>query len=165
MKKLDKFNELVDNLNPDLPLTEEETESLFMLAMVVNPKVHEIVYSDDPELKEMTGLLILVKRLEILSTVKLTIGAALFISQQIVNPGQAVLYAYYIHRKTPINKVIDLEYAVDVLFPNGMISEKQHREIWDAQKLSTPEEQEEAKLLQQYGVHDNLLDYKLTWEK
>ena len=131
---------MVDNLNPDLPLTEEESEMVMGLLLSDHSKLKEIVSSDDPEFKTMQGLQIMVKRLEMLSTVKLTVGAALFASFRIINPGQAVLYAYYIHRKCDPNKIIDIDYIIEELFPLGIISDKQHKELWDAQKLSKPEE-------------------------
>lgn len=165
MKKLEEFKEKIDNLNPDLPLDNDNSGVVAGLIVSDHPKLKEIVSSNDPDLKGMEGLQIMVRRLELLSTVKLTVGAAVFVSLSITNPGQAVLYAYYIHRKCDPNQIVDLEYIINNLFPDGMISEQQNREIWGAQKISTDEEQEEAKPLQQYGVHDNLLDYKLTWEK
>lgn len=165
MKLLDDFKQKIDELKPDLPLTEEGSRIVMGLLLSDHSKLKEIAFSNDSDFQSMQGLQIMIRRLETLSTVKLTVGAAVFISLAISNPGQAVLYAYYIHRKCDPDQIIGIDYVAEKLFPWGMISDKQHEELWDAQKLWTEEEQKEAKKLQQYGVHDNLLDYVGTWKE
>jgi hypothetical protein len=165
MKLLEDFNKLVDALNPEKPLDEEGMKIFIKLMISEDEKLKEVITSDNDEIVNATGIRIFLSRLGTLTTLKITRGAALAIGVNIENPGMAVLYAYYLNRKCDPNSTVTLDDVGKVLFPWGMISDDQHKELWEAQKIITSEEEEEAKALQQYGVHDNLLDYKLTWVK
>jgi len=165
MKLLEDFNSKVDELRPNKPLDEDVFKFFIAMGMSKDEKVKEEVTRDDPEFEGAQGIQIFLSRLELLTTLKITRGAAIAIGSNIDTPGMAVLYAYYLNRKCEPNSTITIDDVANTLFPWGMISDDQHRELWEAQKIITTEEEEEAKALQQYGVHDNLLDYKLTWVK
>lgn len=165
MKLLEDFNSKVDALRPDKPLDEDVFKFFIGVGMSKDERIKEEVTRDDPEFVGAQGIQIFLSRLEALTTLKITRGAAIAIGVNIENPGMAVMYAYYLNRKCEEGSTITIDDVANELFPWGVISENQHRELWEAQKIITSEEEEEAKALQQYGVHDNLLDYELTWVK
>jgi len=127
-------------------------------------KFEQKVTSEFPDFQGLTGFQIFLKRLELLTKLEITLGATIFIGMHIENPGQAVMYAYYIHRKYKGGSLLTLNELTSKIFPWGMLSPKQFEEMWDAQKLMGEEEYEEAVSLKCYGVKDNLLDYELTWK-
>ena len=88
-------------------------------------------------------------------------GVLAMIMQRINSVGDVVMYAYYIHRKLDPNTVVDLNVFSTQLFPYGMFSTEQLRQIWDSQKV-TSKEMEGFTCI---GAYDNLLDYKEMWEK
>ena len=165
MKKLEDFKEKIDNLIPDKELNNEDMAITYGIMASKDSKFNDIVVSTDQEIQELTGFLIFLKKLEAFTSLKITRGALYSIGIHFDSPGKAIIYAYYLHRKCKPNTTITLDMLTNDLFSNGMISEKQHNELWDAQKLNSEEEFEEAKLLVRCGPHDNLLDYLHTWDK
>lgn len=167
MKKLEEFKERVDALRPDQQLSEENTMMLMQLMISKDPKLDEVMTPDNEMLQhgEMVIPKIFISRLESLSTVKITAGAAIAIFINLTSAGSAVMYAYYLHRKCEPDSVVTIDTISKNLFPWGVISEKQMEELWDAQKLWTKEEEEEAEPLQCYMVPDNLIDYVGAWKE
>lgn len=165
MKKLDDLKSLFDNLKPNKLLDEDQMTGLTGMVLSKRPLFSEVATSDNPEFKpeEFIMLKILLKRLEVKSTVKITFGVAILLASEMMNPGQAVTYAYYIHRKMKPNSVVDLMTFSTQLFPYGFISDEQHKEIYEAQVLNI-KEKEEAAPLGCHMAHDKLLDYNGTWE-
>lgn len=164
MKLVNQFNAIVDKLKPNEPLTRDGIEMLMLLTIKSNPQLKAIAFEDDPMFAEMLGVRILLSRIERLTSLKLTIGAAFLLGSHLATPGEAVIYAYYLNRKAEPHSVVDIDTVAKDLFPWGMISDDQNKEIWDAQKLDS-DKQEMAKELICYAAHDNLLDYEGTWER
>ena len=164
MKKLLAFKQKVDSLLPDKELNEEEAKIIASILLSNDSKFDVEITSKDPDIANVSGFQIFLKRLEGLTDLKITRGALICIGIHFENPGQAVMYAYYLNRKCEPNTTVTVDTITKKLFPWGMISNKQHEELWDAQKL-VGDEIEQAEVLERYGAYDNLLDYKLTWEK
>ena len=159
--KLKKFNEIVDNINPDQPLDKEAMGIIMSIMMDKTDKSNEIITSEHVILKEAAQLKVFILRLEILTSLKLTLGALIMIGLYIETFGDAVMYAYYLHRKCT-DEILTVENLSMNIFRWGMLTKPQLREMWDAQKTTN----EETKGVQQIGYgYDNLLDYALTWEK
>jgi hypothetical protein len=167
MKQLEDFQKMVDDLRPEQPLTEENTMMFMQLMMSKDPKLEELLTTDNEMMQhnEMQVPNIFLSRLQSLSTLKITTGAAIAIFINLSSAGSAVMYAYYLHRKCAPDSTVTLDTITKDLFPWGVISEKQMEELWDAQKLWSAEEEEEAAPLQCYMVKDNLLDYVGTWKE
>lgn len=168
MKKLDDFKKLVDKTNPDKPM-DEETMGIFLsmiMAEKTDPKFMEVMTLEDESLKSdaMWVPKIFVSRLNELSTVRLTRAAAISIIVNLTSAGSAVMFAYYIHRKCAPDSLVTME-TLGEIFPMGFFSEKQLEQLWEAQKLMSPESQEKAVHLGCYMVKDNLLDYVGTWKE
>ena len=167
MKQLEEFQKKVDELRPDMPLTEENTMMIMQMMLSKNPEMDEHMTSEDEMLQhdQMVIPKIFMSRLESLSTLKITKSAAIFIFVNLSSAGSAVLYAYYLHRKCEPNSVVTINTLCEHLFPWGVMSEAQMEVLWEAQKLYGEEAQEEAESLQCYMVPYNLLDYIVTWKK
>jgi hypothetical protein len=90
------------------------------------------------------------------------LGAVLFIGLHLKNFGDAVMYAYYLHRKCEPDSLVNVDLLSMEIFPMGMLSEDQKSYIWENQKTSRKE-------MRGYEMvmlgEDNLLDYAVTWER
>lgn len=166
----EKLAEIFSKNLPRDPLTEEE--SMLLIGMFMSGKdelnipISEIDKNSDfyKEIKpvlEAFEIKVFLKRLEVLSTVKMTMGVLAMIMQRIHSVADVVMYAYHIHTKLQPNTLVDLNVFSRTLFPLGMFSAQQLREIWDAQKVS----KEDVVGLTGIGAYDNLIDYKEMWEK
>jgi len=166
-EKINKLNELIENIRPNTPMTEENTKIMLSIMMDKTGKSEEIITEDNPEIKDIGGMRIFIDRLNKMANLKITMGAAIFIGLHIDNPGNAVIYAYYIHRKFNGGTTVTFKDLTSLeFFGWGMLSDQQMNDIWDAQKINSKKEEEKArKELGLVGVHDNLLDYIKTWEK
>ena len=162
MEKLKKFNTLIDSTNPDLPLNKEAMGILMGMLLETTDKFNEIITLEHEILKSAPQLNVFVMRVEGLTSLKLTLGALLMIGLHIETFGDAVMYAYYLHRKCKANETLTVENLSMKIFPWGMLTKKQRRELWDAQKTDSDEMKDQKMVA--YGF-DNLLDYEITWEK
>ena len=162
MEKLKKFNELVDKTNPDQPLEKDAMGILLSVLMEKTDKFKEIVSKEHEILKLAPQLKVFVMRVEALTSLKLTLGALLMIALHIETFGDAVMYAYFLHRKCKPDETLTADNLSLNIFPWGMLSKKQRREMWDAQKINSDKMKGEKMIA--YGF-DNLLDYEITWEK
>jgi len=161
MKKLDEFNKIVDSISPNQPLTGEGMEILMNILLDKTDKFNEIISSKHELAQSAPQLNIFVVRIEVLTSLKLTLGALIMIAHNIESFGNAVMYAYYLHRKC-IPNILTVEYLSEHIFPMGMISKEQHKKMWKAQKINNDEMIGQKKVGLAY---DNLLDYIITWEK
>ena len=162
MSLIEEFKAKIDSVNPNKPLVPEESEYLIRLMMTDNPEMDVHVTSDDEEFKAdmFWCLRVFLKRLEVLTTIKVTKKAAIMLAVVMDRPGIAVLYAYYIHRKLGKDAVLDLDAFSRRLFPMGLFSEEQNKEIWDFQKISKEQKQK----LGLTGGTDNLIDAEIMWD-
>jgi hypothetical protein len=105
---------------------------------------------------------IFLKRLEHIAKLRISFGAFIMIAFHLNNPGDAVMYAYYLFHKLPKNSFVGVDEIANVLFPWGFFSEEQLHKMWDEQKVRDDDDLNSCTC---YGVHDNLLDYVEFWEK
>ena len=155
---------------PNSPLSEEESMLLIGILMSgkdeLNIPIDEIDKDSEfyeqikPQLNEFE-VQVFLKRLEVLTSLKMTMGALAMFAQRFNTVADVVMYAFYLHLKLEPNSVVDLEVYTTKLFPFGMFSAEQMREIWESQKVI----KEDMKGFSCYGAPDNLLDYKEIWEK
>jgi hypothetical protein len=164
MERLKKFNKVVDNITPNQALSKEVMGYLASMLLSKDGTFDQVVTSDFPDFKEMKGIQALLKRIEHLTTLKMSLGATLLIGNYIKNFGEAVVYAFYLNRKCEPGTLVTVDVFSDI-FPWGMLSEKQIEDIWKAQKVHGEKNKKEVEKLKLYGVGDNLLDYAGTWEK
>lgn len=162
MKKLKKFNAIVDNINPDLPLDKEAMGIIMGIMINKTEKFNEIISTKHEMLIEAPQLKVFVMRIEFLTSLKLTFGALLMIGLHIETFGDAVLYAYYLHRKCNPDETLTVDNLSMNIFPWGMLTKEQKHEMWDIQKVTSDEMKGQQAI--GYGI-DNLLDYQITWEK
>ena len=157
-------------VKPSSPLSEEE--SMLLIGMFMSGKdeldipINEIdrgseFYKEIKPFVEAFEIQVFLKRLESLTSLKMTMGALAMLSQRFNNLGDVVMYTYYLHKNLEPNTVVDLNVFSTKLFPFGMLGTDQLRQIWDAQKVK----KEDVEGLTCFGAHDNLLDYKEMWEK
>lgn len=155
---------------PNNPLSEEE--SMLLIGMFMSGKdeldipINEIdkkseFYTEIKPFIEAFEIQVFLKRLETLTSLKMTMGALAMLAQRFNTVADVVMYAFYLHKTLEPNTVVNLNVFSTKLFPFGMFSAEQMREIWDAQKVS----KEEMDGFTCYGAYDNLLDYKEMWEK
>lgn len=155
---------------PNSPLSQEE--SMLLIGMFMSGKdelnipINDIdkkseFYGEIKSFVEAFEIQVFLKRLETLTSLKMTMGALAMLAQRFNTAADVVMYAFYLHKTLQPNTIVDLDVFSTQLFPLGMFSAEQLREIWDAQKVS----KEEMEGFTCYGAHDNLLDYKEIWEK
>ncbi|MDX1286299.1 MAG: hypothetical protein R3182_14870 [Draconibacterium sp.] len=162
LPKIKKLEKIIEGIRPDCPLTDEQIEGQLMLLMSSTPHLTQIITPNSSLLEDDPGMEAFVRRLDALTSLKITLRATLFIGLHIKTFGDAVIYAYYLHRKCEPDSVITLEFLVENIFPMGVLSDDQKSYIWENQKTSREEMRGYEMVMM--GV-DNLLDYKVTWEK
>lgn len=158
-----------ENNSPHTELTEEETKVLLSIILSkeesLNIDINQLdkkseIYVHFKPLIDSFQAQVFLKRLEGLSTVKMSLGALIMLLQYMNSAGSCVMYAYYIHSKLAPNTLVDMDTFSIKLFPWGMFSREQLNSIWDAQKVKHDDGLEGCNCI---GAHDNLLDYEETW--
>lgn len=156
---------------PCTPMTEDETRFMFNILLSKDPEFSKEIGELDKEselYKHFEPLIkgfqmqIFLKRLEHLTSLRITFGAFLIIATHLENAGSAVMHAFYLHDKLPANTLVNTVEVATNLFPWGFFSEEQLEKIWDAQKVKVDDGLDECIC---YGAHDNLLDYVEFWKK
>ena len=118
------------------------------------------VYKHFKPLIDSFPIQVFLKRLEHMTTLKITLGALIALAEHISkSAGTAVMYVYYMHHKLPANTVVDITVISMNLFPFGFFSEEQLHEIWECQKLA-PDKRKGTCI----GAQDNLIDYLEVWK-
>jgi hypothetical protein len=102
---------------------------------------------------------VFLKRIEALTTLKMSIGALVILMHHMESPGSAVMYAYHLRNKLPKETVVTAE-KLGVVFPWGFFSETQLKEIWDAQKVGVDDREGYTCI----GAPDNMIDYLEMWK-
>jgi hypothetical protein len=156
---------------PSEPMTEEETTFFFNIFMSKEPEFSNDINELDKEselYKHFKPLIngfqmqIFLKRLEHLTTLRITFGAFLLIALHLESAGSAVMHAFYLHHKLPLNTLVTTTHISMELFPWRFFSEEQLSRIWDAQKVRPDDGLDGCHC---YGAPDNLLDYVEIWNK
>ena len=164
-----KLIEIFKQHNPNTPMTEEETMVAMKLMMSGDKTFQTPIDELDTEsevYKHFKPLLddflpqVFLKRLEHLTSLRITLGALIMIAQHLQSPGNAVMYVFYLHTKLPENTVVTINEISMDLFPWGFFSQEQLQTIWDAQKVRS----DECKELTCIGAPDNMLDYVENWK-
>ena len=158
-----------ENNRPNTPLTEEETRVLMNILLSqdknLNINIDELdknskIYAHFNPLINSFQAQVFLKRLQGLSTIKMSLGALIMLVFYMETPGSSVMYAYYIHTKLAPNTLVNMNVFSTDLFPWGMFSKEQLKNIWDAQKVKHDDGLDGCNCI---GAHDNLLDYEETW--
>jgi len=161
-------NELIDVFNqhsPTTPMTEEETKIMFQILMSSEPEfnvdINKInknseIYKHFKPLIMAFQSQVLLKRLELLTSLKMTLGALIILLHHMQTAGNAVMLAFYMQYKLPKNTLVTLDILSKNLFPWGFFSDEQLHEIWTAQKVSGSDRKK--------SESDNGIDKVEWWE-
>lgn len=148
--------------SPNTPMSEDETMAYMNMLLSKEPIFDvdlNLADKEDPNYQHFKPLIdefvpqVFLKRLEVMTSLKMSLGALIILSFHIPTPGAAVMHCFYLHYKLPDYTLVTLDVISKQLFPFGMFSEKQLKEIWDKQKVSSKE----------YGGSDNMIDYEIVW--
>ena len=155
--------------NPQTEMSKDEMMFFMKAMMSTDPnfscdlneidKKIEMYEHFKPLLESFVGQVFL-KRIETMTTLKMSFGAFVILIHHMPSPGAAVMYCYHLHNKVPENTVVTLE-TIGEVFPWGFFSEQQLKEIWAAQKVST----EDSKGYTLVGSPDNMIDYLEMWKE
>jgi len=163
-----KLINIFDKHNPNTPMSEDETKAMLKIMMSKDPNlscdIEEIdmetdVYKHMKPLIEAFQAQVFLKRLEILTSLRMTLGALIILMHHMESAGSAVMYTFYLSTKLPKNTLVTVDKFAEV-FPWGFFSEKQLHEIWGAQKVG-PDDREGFTCI---GAQDNMIDYLETWK-
>ncbi len=128
--------ELIDIFNQYSPITEmDEDETLtFVNITLSQEKIFNVDLNeadkDNPIYKHFKPLLesfvpqVFLKRLEVMTSIKMTLGALIMLVLRMESPGAAVMYAFYLHYKLPENILVTMDVFSKQLFPWGMFSKE-----------------------------------------
>lgn len=165
------LDKLFDENSPNTEMTEVETR-IFMQIIMSNENDLKIDINDVnkesetyiklKELLEAFQIQVFLKRLELLTTLKMTLGGLMILSQYFENVAQVVMYTYYLKYKLPENTLVSADVIASELFPIGFFSTEQLNVIWDGQKVK--KDKHDVTKLTLIGAPDNLIDYKEVWE-
>lgn len=157
--------ELIDIFNqhtPNTEMSEDETTAFFKMNLSKD-KIFDVDLNnadkDNPIYQYFKELInsfisrVFLKRLEVMTTLKMSLGALIMLVYRMQSPGDAVMIAFYLSYKLPKNTLVTHTVLAEKLFPWGMFSDEQLKSIWDAQKVSSKE----------YGGTDNMIDYEIVW--
>lgn len=167
----ERLTSIFDNHRPDTQMDDDECKFVmnlmlsrdenFKMDMNDVDKESEIYKHFEPIVKGFQ-MQVFQKRVEHLGKMKISLGAFLMIAIHLNSPGDAVMYAYYLFHKLPKNTFVTIDEVSMKVFPWGFFSEKQLKDMWDAQKVRLDDGLDECHC---YGAPDNLLDYAEFWEK
>jgi len=165
----EKLVELFETRSPKTEMSQEEMMVMMNLMLTEEPEFKKPIEELDKEteiykhfkpLLESFQIQVFLKRLEHMTTLKITLGALITLVEHIGrSAGAAVMYAYYLHHKLPENTLVDVNEISMNLFPWGFFSEEQLHEIWEAQKVP-PNKRKGACI----GAPDNMIDYPEVWK-
>lgn len=158
----EKLIDIFNQHSPNTPMSEDETMAYMNMLLSKDP-IFDVDLNEadkeDPNYKHFKPLIdefvpqVFLKRLEVMTSLKMSLGALIILSFHIPSAGAAVMHTFYLHYKLPANTLVTLKVISEQLFPFGMFSDKQLKEIWDAQKVSSSE----------FGGTDNMIDYEIVW--
>lgn len=163
-----KLISIFNKHNPQTQMTKDETMFMMNAMLSEDPnyscdindmdKESELYTHFQPLLESFTAQVFL-KRIEAMTTLKMSIGALVVLMHHMESPGNAVMYAFRLHDKLPKNSIVTVDKLAEV-FPWGFYSETQLTEIWDAQKVAM----DDRKGYTCVGAQDNMIDYLEIWE-
>jgi hypothetical protein len=169
MNYIDRIDKAFENNVPKTPMTVKDSKILMSLLMSkdnnMNIDINELdknseIYQHFEPLINSFLAQIFLKRMEALTTLKMSLGALIMLLMYIDSPGNAVIYLYYLQGKLAPNTLVTLNIYSIKAFPWGVFNKNQLIKIWDAQKRKP--EDEVSKQIALAG--DNLLDYLETWK-
>lgn len=168
------MNRLVKLFEDNKPNTEMSAEEMRVMMGILLSKepafktpIDELdkdseIYESFRPLLEGFQLQVFSMKLKQLTTLRISLGAFIMLSQHFKSAGDAVMYAFYLCHKLPINTFVDASTVTSKLFPFGFFSNEQLNEMWDKQKVKFDDGLDECTCI---GAPDNLLDYVEFWEK
>jgi len=153
------FNEM----QPSTPMTEDETEFFINIYVSDDDNFKIDINNIDKEgetFKNFKPVInsflsqVLLKRLEVNTSIKMSLGGLLMLLHHINNLAESVMYAYYLHIMLPAGTLFNIKLLTEI-FPLGFYSPEQLNGIWDVQKKIPSDGLS--------GIMDNLLDFEKTW--
>lgn len=154
----EKLHKLFDDNHPRTPMSEEESKFFMGMILSKNPvydtdfnlldKESEIYIHFKP-LFQAFQIQVFLKRLEVLTSLRISLGVLIMIAMQLESAGNAVMYAYYLNYKLQPDTLITIDVFSRNLFPWGTFSQEQLNAIWAGQKDNSK----------------NLIDDFETWKK
>ena len=169
MDYMDRIDKVFENNPPNTPMTKEDMKIFirFLLdkddnmSMDINQldKSSEIYKHFEPLINSFIAQIFL-RRIECMTTLRMSLGALIVLLMYMDSPGNAVMYAYYLHGKLAPNTLVDLDVFSIKAFPWGVFSKEQLNTIWNAQKRKKDDDVSKC-----VGAGDNLLDYIETWKQ
>ena len=169
MNYIDRIDKAFKNNVPGTPMDKEDTMFFMELLVTKTPELDMAIdeidksspfYQHCKEFVESFPAQVFLKRIENLTTLKISLGALLMLLLYMKSAGDCVIYAYYLQGRLKPNTLVTLDVYSTKLFPWGVFSKEQLHNIWDAQKRKP--EDEVSKQIAYAG--DNLLDYLETWK-
>lgn len=167
---MNRIDEIFDKHHPRTQMSETETMAMLNIMLSKDPAMNTDVYKQDetsdlyqhfkPLFDEFVFKVFLSK-IKHFTTLRISLGAFIMLSLRLESPGNATMYAYYLHRKLPAGTLVTINDIAAKLFPWGFFSEEQLNLIWSEQKTN----KKETANLKCVGSSDNLLDYIEMWEK
>jgi hypothetical protein len=135
--------DIFEKHTPNTEMSEDETSAMFSILMSDNNElsvdINDIdkeseVYKHFKPLIESFQAQVFLGRIKHLTTLKISLGALIIFMHHMESAGKAVMLAFYLNYKLPVNKFVSIETIAQV-FPWGFFSEEQMNEIWNAQKV------------------------------
>jgi len=163
-----KLIDIFDKHSPNTPMDEEETMVMLKILISEDPNlscdINEIdkgseVYKHMKPIIESFQARVFLGRIKALTSLKISLGALIILIHHMESAGKAVMLAFYLHYKLPINTLVTVNTFAE-LFPWGFFSEEQLNEVWDAQKVS----EDDSEGFTRIGAPDNMIDYLEIWK-
>lgn len=160
--------DLFEQRSPDSPMDKDETMFFMNLLLTeeqeFNTPIEDInkkskIYQHFKPVINGFQIQVFLKRLECMTTLKITLGALIILAYHLKNAGSAVMYSFYLHNKLPPNTIIGIN-TISTIFPWGFFSEEQLKEIWNGQKVDV----DDCKEFTCMGAFDNMIDYIEIWK-
>ena len=160
----EKLVDIFNQHSPNTQMSEDETIAYMNMLLSKDP-IFDVdldeADKEDPNYIHFKPLIesfvpqVFLKRLEVMTTLKMSLGALIILSMHMPSPCAAVMHTFYLHYKLPDYTLVTLDVISRQLFPFGMFSEKQLNVIWDAQKVSGDDRSNSGT--------DNMIDYEIVW--
>ena len=137
------LHKLFDDNQPNTPMSEDESKFFMGMILSKDPVYNtdfnfigkdSEIYKHFKPVFEAFQVQVFLKRLEVLTSLRISLGALIMIAMQLESAGNAVMYAYYLNYKRQPHTLITIDVFARELFPWGTFSPEQLNAIWAGQK-------------------------------
>lgn len=153
-----KLIDIFKKHRPNTQMSEDETRFMINVMLSKDEKFDvEVSLVDKGTYNQFETLInsfqgkVFLKRLEVMTSLKISISAFIIMMHHFNNVAQVVMYAWYLNHKLPANTLIVMD-TIGEVFSLGFFSEEQLNQIWKEQKQKPD------------GGSDNLIDDFKVWE-